>query len=90
MASKKYVWMINFSVYLPLADGSESKFGFLAPAVGQHALQQASKHQMAEISMMNAAALFIIARGSLSQCDYHSANVCSSHRSKGKSAESQP
>lgn len=76
--------MVNFSVYLPLADGSEGKFWFLAPAVGHRALQPASEPQMAGISMMDAAVQFIIARGSLSQCNYHSSNVCSSHRSKEK------
>lgn len=33
--------MVNFSVYLSLADGPESKFWFLAQAVGHRALQQA-------------------------------------------------
>lgn len=62
--------------------GQKVNSGFLAPTVRHHGLQQASKHQMAEICMMNAAGLFIIASGSLSQCNYHPANVCSSHGSK--------
>lgn len=57
---------------------------------GCRPLQQASPHQMADISMMNAAGLFIRARGSPSQRNYHPATVYSSHKSKGKiAAESQ-
>lgn len=70
--------------------GQKVNLGSWLRLSGNMPLQQASKHQMAEISMMNAAGLFIIARGSLSQCNYHSANVCSSHRSKGKGTDFQP
>lgn len=44
---------------------------------GCRPLQQASPHLIADISMMNAAGLFIIARGSPSQRNYHPATVYS-------------
>lgn len=42
---------------------------------------------MADINMMNAAGLFVTPRGSLSQRNYHPGNVCSSHKSKGKTVQ---
>lgn len=59
--------MVNFSVYLPAADGSGRRFQLLAPVIGPQ--------KMGDISVMDAARRLVGARGSPSRRNRHSADA---------------
>lgn len=66
----KNIWMVNFSVYLPTADGSGRRFQLLAPAVGPQ-----KRASMGDISVIDAARRLVGARGSPSCRNRHSADA---------------